>query len=201
MLCSIETEDPSKGQIHSMVSAGILAQKDGIKRLTCSYHNWEQQDRMHPGTLGKGDATTREIFRVVQGMTNDDKPGTPVGCLRKRFEDNNIAFAQLDNGIHFENQFFEPLGTNPKVLLALEDAEFRDEFLVETFPGGRERLRCVGARFPLSERERQARTHPILCQGAPRLEDGEKYVKCRQTLFMGNQGPAVNSPYAGAVVD
>ena len=111
-------------------------------------NNWEQQDRMHPGTLGKGDATTREIFRVVQGMTNDDKPGTPVGCLRKRFEDNNIAFAQLDNGIHFENQFFEPLGTNPKVLLALEDAEFRDEFLVETFPGGRERLRCAGARFP-----------------------------------------------------
>ena len=119
-----------------MVSAGIPVQKDGIKRLTCSYQNWEQQDCMYPGTLGKGDATTYEISKVVQGMTNDNKPGTPVGWLRERFEDSDIALAQLDNGIHFENQFFEPLETNPKVLLALEDVDFGDEFLVDTFPGG-----------------------------------------------------------------
>jgi hypothetical protein len=130
--------------VDSTVSAGILVEKDGRKRLTCSFHAWEEQHKAHPGAFRRNDAASRDIFQVVQGMADDCQPGTSVGWVCKRFGDSDIAPAQLDDGINFENQFFAGLDTSPKVLLRSEDIRQGDDFLVVNFTAGRVRLRCAG---------------------------------------------------------
>ena len=144
MLGSIVSTGSNQRKVDSMVSAGILVEKDGKKRLTCSFHAWEEQHKAHPGAFGRNDAASRDIFQVVQGMADDCQPGTSVGWVCKRFGDGDVAPAQLDGGINFENQFFAGLDTSPKVLLRSEDIRQGDDFLVVTFTAGRVRLRCAG---------------------------------------------------------
>jgi hypothetical protein len=203
LLCSIKSAGPNQGQVDTLVAAGVLVKKDGQKRLTCSFHAWQSQNSAHPGAFGLDCAASRDIFQVVQGMTDGDQPGTRVGWVCKSFGDSNVALAQLDNGINFENQFFDVLDTNPKVFLRLRDIKIGDDFLVESYASGRQRLRCAGVwngiesakPGPKSLRQRERQPGQFVSKGGlPVPHETERYVMCEQTVFLTNKGEEVVKP-------
>ncbi|KAJ6256136.1 hypothetical protein Dda_8971 [Drechslerella dactyloides] len=184
MVCSINRKDPGEGEIHTMASAGICVKKDGVRRLTCSYNNWESQDKTHPGALERNDAETREIFQVVQGTKEDGGPGTRVGWVEKRFGDSDVIIAQLDEGITFENKILSGLDTEPKVLLRSDELCETDEFLTESYAGGRERLRLAGVLARLTKRSQRSQAHPITSRGGSIQNTNETHIRCRQQIYM-----------------
>ena len=53
------------------LSAGILLEKNGERRLTTAIHCWDQEFDANPGRLGQGDD-----FTLTQGKTSIPRPKT-----------------------------------------------------------------------------------------------------------------------------
>ncbi|MCJ1240267.1 hypothetical protein MMC14_008267 [Varicellaria rhodocarpa] len=128
------------GRIFRSVSAGILLEKGEDRRLTCSYHCWEMHAEQYPGKLGSDDAEAQRVFRILQG-----KPGTIVGYVKDRIGNTDIALAELKKEFEFKNEFME-MGYRPKALLASEDVTPGDEFLLDSYSIGKQKLKCLGRR-------------------------------------------------------
>ncbi|KAF3920183.1 hypothetical protein AA313_de0204878 [Arthrobotrys entomopaga] len=182
MICSLTKTN----EIQSMVTAGILIRKDGIERLTCSYHCWKPQDKENPGLLGSDDIPAQEIFQVVQGSTPDEQPGTRVGWIRERIGDTDIALAELHEDVVFENQFFKNRKVQPKVLLPTSKINIGDWILAENFVAGWQRFTCAGVRFELEPTKNRRSLREIPDQG-PKPNDNERYIKIKQCVLAGNK--------------
>lgn len=102
-------------------------------------HNWEEHDKKIPGKFGESDAEAQRIFRAVQGEVKDE-PGTTVGYVRERMGDTDIALAQLDDGIVFENKFLE-VNASAKTLIPSEDQRLNDTYLMDSFVTGIQRFK------------------------------------------------------------
>ncbi|EON98243.1 hypothetical protein UCRPA7_6215 [Phaeoacremonium minimum UCRPA7] len=176
MISSID----KNGHIHSSVSAGILIERNGERRLTCSWHNWE--GLVDSEQVGQTDAKTKEILQVRQGVLNG-LPGTKVGFVRERIKNTDIALAQLDDGIKFENSFLDmKSNVSPKVFVSSEDQENGDRYLAESFVTGQQILYGYGGRCELTKIRRKV-AHPELAGHKGLPHDDVAYVKCRQGAF------------------
>jgi hypothetical protein len=99
-----------EGKVYTLTSAGVLIEKGLQRRLTCSWHNWQDHADKYPGKFGQTDAEAQRFFRAAQGQV-DNNPGTTIGFVRERpnerLGDSDIALMQLDQGIQFENRFMD----------------------------------------------------------------------------------------------
>ena len=134
------------GPVYSSGTAGVLVEKDGEQRLTCSCHSWEDHDQKYPGRFGQDDDEARNTFEVVQG-----DPGTPVGFAECRMGNTDIALAKLHDGVVFENSFME-MAFPAKTLVPSKEQLIGDSYLIDSFTTGKQRLLGCGARIIIGRR-------------------------------------------------
>ncbi|KAF4986865.1 hypothetical protein FDECE_15735 [Fusarium decemcellulare] len=151
----LTSTDDQSGET-SMVTAGILVDKNGERRLTCSFHNWEKLAKKHPANVDNGkdlnaeeDEKHAELFRV----THRDKPGTNVGYISQRIGETDTALARLHPNIVFENKFMD-IEAQPKSLLRNEGVQQGDISLVDNSVGVTEEFLCMGFRKTISRRSK-----------------------------------------------
>ncbi|KAI8176899.1 hypothetical protein K4K54_013269 [Colletotrichum sp. SAR 10_86] len=197
----------SLGAIHQSVSAGILVQKNGVERLTCSYHCWQDLVDKYPGVLGNTNDQAKKVFRVVQGSNgNNSDPGTDVGFLRARIGETDIGLAELHTGIMFENRFMM-MDYKAKSLLHSSSQHMRDEYLVDTFSCGKQKLQGIGCRYVLEslegfhipksvKNEDQSKMYPT---------PGYRYIRLKQGAYAANddvipEKPVIRDRVCGAVL-
>jgi hypothetical protein len=182
------------GEDLGSVTAGILVENGLNRRLIVSYHCWEPLAQKHPEMFGSPGAC-----RVIQG-----DPGTEVGFVHERIKTTDVALAKLLPSIEFRNEFME-IDARPKRLLPSKQIQIADEFLIDSFVTGKQRLRCVGKRLPL-ERRQNARSHPHLMAPESHLPPDENiYIQLRQGIYATNElkipkQPKIREGVCGAVL-
>jgi hypothetical protein len=171
------------GENLGSVTAGILVEKGLERRLTVSYHCWESLVPKNPDMFGSPSAC-----RIIQG-----DPGTEVGFMHERIKKTDVALAKLLPSIEFRNEFME-IDARPKRLLPLRQIRIGDEFLIDSFVTGRQRLGCVGLRLPLKRRQ-NARSHPRLKGPESLLPPDENiYIELGQGIYATNEPKIPKSP-------
>ncbi|KIL86385.1 hypothetical protein FAVG1_10214 [Fusarium avenaceum] len=174
------------GSLYSMVTAGILVEKDGERRLTCSYHCWEDHCKKYPERFGKADTEAMNTFKVLQG-----NPGSAVGFVRERLGETDIALAQLHDGIVFENEFMET-EMAPKKFLKSVDHNIGDLFTFDSFAVGKQTVSCLGRRFTIGWKG--SGPHPHLVQSGGGPVDRVMYIAFQQGAFVTNSPEITGKP-------
>ena len=141
------------------VTAGILVEKGQKRRLTCSFHNWDQHYDKYADKFGMTDPESQRIFQVVQGNS-----GSRVGFVRERVGNTDIALTQLDEGIVFENNFME-MEYAAKIFLHSRHQSFTDEYILDSFTTGKRKLRGHGRRFQIERRPGRPHYHLVTLEG------------------------------------
>jgi hypothetical protein len=116
------------------VSAGVAVQRGSDTRLTVAFHCWDTEFSEMPEKLGDHDH-----FIVIQGKT-------PVGSVVERIGTTDIGLVELKDGVSISNRFLD-LPTSAKKFLPQRDVGMMDDFLVDSYVTGRQRLRCLGKRI------------------------------------------------------
>ncbi|KAK0732178.1 hypothetical protein B0H67DRAFT_566838 [Lasiosphaeris hirsuta] len=184
-MISPQAED---GSTCSSVSAGVLVQKGTVVRLTCPWHCWENHDKKYPHLLGQNHDEARRVFGVVQG-----DEGTCVGQVVQRFGKTDIALMELAPGIEFENSFMEIKATARKFVHS-ELVSLFDEFLIDIFTTGRQRLVSLGRRWQIARKPGQRHFHLATPDGDnPVLPPDEAaYISAKQGVC-GTSDPVLTS--------
>ncbi|KAK3934635.1 hypothetical protein QBC46DRAFT_347429 [Diplogelasinospora grovesii] len=179
------------GEVYSSTSAGVLVQKGQQQRLTCSWHNWEDHVKQHPGKFGQTDTEAQRIFRAAQGAVDGDahKAGTAVGYVRERIGDTDIALAQLDNGIVFENTFMD-IDASAKTLVSTNDQNPGDEYLIDSHVTGMQKLKGYGA--TANNQSASPKKHHHHHHLLP--PDNAAYIAARQGAFATNSTTMTSEP-------
>lgn len=190
---SIISSVSKKGGIVSSVTAGILIQKGDDQRLTCSFHNWQKHYDTYPNKFGQSDNEAQRIFKVSQGIVSGDEAGTTVGFVRERIGETDIALAQLDRNIVFENSFME-MDISPKIFVRSEDQTLGDKYLIDAFSTGKQELFGYGARREIGRLARRTRQNFVIPPGHEHLLPNERvvYIKLKQGIFATNH-PVINT--------
>jgi len=185
-----------EGDIHSMVSAGVLVEKGQERRLTSSWHNWENQAAKFPGKFERidDDAEAQKIFRASQGVTADGHAGTTVGFVVKRMGPTDIALLQLEPGVAFDNTFME-VEASPKKLCRSEETRVGDLFFIDSYATALQQLMGLGKRAALS-RPRRAVAHPELYAPAGHHDklppDNITYIRIKHGVYS-MEAPVIKS--------
>ena len=154
-------------QSGNSMSAGILVEKAGELRLTVPIHCWDDEIKNDDNTLGDP-----KDFRVTQG---DSKLGTDIGYIADRIGNTDIGLVKLD--VPFINRFLE-IDATAKTLLPMDDINFFDEFVIDSFVSGFQRLKCLGLRLGREGmRERELKGRP------ESLPIPESYVALIQGIY------------------
>lgn len=180
-----------KGNIEFSATAGILIERNGQQRLTCSWHLWDKLAAKHRATLGSDDPLAKEIFTVYQGDTL-----SPVGVIVERVGQTDIALVKLHDGIKFRN---ESLGSGfvPRCLAPGSDVRYLDQFVIDSFTTGKQLLAQVGvkvqvARLPGTE-------HPDIVTPANNDEclpvPGVEYIHVSQGIHSTQELEMTDKPY------
>ena len=146
------------------VSTGIMVQRGQESRITVAFHCWDEEYKDFQDKLGDLDK-----FSVTQGETL-------VGNIVERIGTTDIGLAKLKDGIAFHNRFLD-IPTTAKTLTPLENLAVNDEFLIDTFVTGRQRLRLQGKRVPNME------SLPALKGSAQDLPPPGRYVSFSQGIY------------------
>jgi hypothetical protein len=189
MLCST---DPSNNKAVSSVTAGILVKKGSEKRITCSFHNWEQQYEKYTDQFGQTDQESQRIFRVIQG-TN---PGTDVGFVRDRIGNTDIALAQLHESIVFENSFME-MAYTPKKFIHSDQQRMGDRYLIDSFTTGKQSLWSYGRRRAVRRRNGELRHGILIPKGMEHLGPSPtvSYIVLDQNVCVTNSPVFTTKPF------
>ena len=187
MLNSLSKE----GEIYSSVTAGVLVEKGYQQRLTCSFHNWEKQNKAHPGTFGHSTTESQRLFEVTQG-----NPGTRVGFVRERIGETDIALAQLDEGVVFENSFME-MDYSAKSFVRSTDQSYTDEYMIDSFTTGKQKVRGNGRRYQIQRRPGEPHYHLRAIEGKEDLLPPDKvaYIELEQGACVTNDPIMHRKPY------
>ncbi|KAK2787197.1 hypothetical protein FQN53_005621 [Emmonsiellopsis sp. PD_33] len=145
MLCSDQDD---------AVSAGVMVEKDSKCRLTVAMHCWDKELKENPEKLGDPDS-----FTVRQGDTK-------VGYVSERIGSTDIGLAKLHDDISFDNRFLD-IDTAGKVLVPSSQVNIGDEFLIDSFVTGHQRLVSAGVRVLGKQREQDPSEgkHAVIHQG------------------------------------
>lgn len=176
------------GEVYSSVTSGVLIEKDGEKRLTCSFHNWADHFDKYGDTFGQDTDDARQHFKAVQG-----NPGTVVGFVREKVGRTDIALAQLNDGVIFENQLME-MDYAAKVFVHSDDQRIGDEYMIDSFATGKQRLIGLGRRFEIGRRSGAGSL--TVPQGHEHLLPTKKvaYVATRQGAYATNHPTILREP-------
>ena len=120
------------------VSAGILLSNGEKSRLTVPFHCWKEEYARNGDNLGD-----KQHFHVYQG---DTQSGSLIGHISERFKESDIGLVELDQDVIFSNRWME-LDGEAKELIPSTDIKFNEDFLIDGFVTGRQRLKCLGRRI------------------------------------------------------
>ncbi|KAK0655364.1 hypothetical protein B0T16DRAFT_319277 [Cercophora newfieldiana] len=136
-----DTSNPEEKIWATSATAGVLLQRAGEQRLTCSWHLWEKlAARNKDVVLGDGSDTSKEVFQVFQGDTL-----SPVGTVVSRIGSTDIAMAQLHPDVTFRNKFVGS-EVEPRRILHHGNLNYRDQVMIDSLATGKVRLSLVGSR-------------------------------------------------------
>ena len=113
------------------MSAGLLLGKAGQRRLTTAIPCWDTELDTTPERFGDP-----EYFTLKKGSTH-------IGHLTQRIGMTDIGLATLKEGVSFTNRFLDILAV-AKSLLCYEDIKLNDQFMVDSFVTGVQRMNCLG---------------------------------------------------------
>jgi hypothetical protein len=180
-----------EGEIFSSATAGVLVEKGQKQRLTCSFHNWQNHYEKYPDKFGQTDPTSQRIFQVTQGT-----PGTAVGFVRERMGNRDIALAQLDEGVVFENSFME-MEYAAKTFIHINDQMVKDEYIIDSFTTGKQRLRGAGRRFQIQRKTGQPHYHLTVAKDYEHAlpPDEVAYIELEQGACVTNEQMMQSKPY------
>ncbi|KAJ4307535.1 hypothetical protein N0V84_012661 [Fusarium piperis] len=180
-----------KEGIYNSVTAGVLVQKGDQQRLTCSFHCWQDHYEKYPDRFGKTDADAMNTYKVLQG----DNPGSVVGFVHERMGDTDIALAELQDGIVFENKFME-MDVAPKRFLRTTEQKMGDTYIFDSFATGKQRVIGLGTRFTLGWRPPKAHPTLVVPEGAENMMpvNGVKYIAFIQGAFATNSPEIIKQP-------
>ncbi|KAK0701465.1 hypothetical protein B0T21DRAFT_417174 [Apiosordaria backusii] len=191
-----------KGQAYGHVSAGVLVRKGTERRLTASYHNWEDHCEKKPELFGMDCPEAQQFFRAAQG-----DPGTRFGYLHERIGKSDIGLVKMDVGVIFENKFME-FDASAKTFLEGKKIKLNDKFVIDSYPTGKQYLTAVGFRNILGGRRRGRHSEFHKSQKADPSKlpsDDVAYVTLEQgmyatdTIKMGKE-PHMRARACGAVL-
>lgn len=123
------------------VSAGILVEKDSQHRLTVPFHCWQHEFSAYPDKLGDP-----AHFQVTQGSPAS---GTKIGFVSSRIGTSDIGLCTLKPSILFSNQFMD-ITTEAQTLLPSREISMNDEFMIDGFVTGRQKLKSLGRRVRIA---------------------------------------------------
>lgn len=156
------------------ISAGVLVRNADKIRLTVAFHCWDEEFEKHAEKFGDP-----EFFKVTQG---DLSKGTTIGYVAERLGNSDIGLVKLDSGIEFSNRFLD-INTEAKKLLSSETIQSGDEFVIDGYNTGQQRLKCLGIRVRTSDEGKRERDFQI-SQGSERLlPPAGKYVALVQGIY------------------
>ncbi|KAK1837193.1 hypothetical protein QBC39DRAFT_325971 [Podospora conica] len=179
------------GSVVSSTCAGVLVQKGAAVRLTCPWHLWEKHDEQYPGLLGQDNDEARRVFGAVQG-----DEGTYVGHVVQRLGKTDIALMELAPGIEFENSFMGIKATARKFVHS-KLVELYDEFLIDSFTTGQQRLLSIGRRFVVTRGPGQPDPHLVAPNGDNSVLPpvGVAYISAQQGLCGTTEPVLTSKPY------
>ena len=176
----------AQGHVLLSVSAGIMVRNEHHSRLVCPYHTWAELDKDNPDLLGQDTEQANRFFSAAQGASGDTA-GTVIGHLEQRLPDSDIGLVKVNEQVAFENVLMDT-DIRPKALLRLDDVKAGDDYLFESFVTGKQRLRCLGRRFPIIRH--RATAHPTLSSPPGKTHllppDNTGYVKLAQGVLATN---------------
>ncbi|KAI4125324.1 MAG: hypothetical protein LQ347_005418 [Umbilicaria vellea] len=146
------------------ITAGVAVEKGLETRLTVAFHCWGEECKAVPQKLGD-----ENHFSVSQAET-------PVGYVDERIGTTDIGLAKLKDDVVFHNRFLD-IPTTAKVLLCSPDVNVNDEFYIDSFVTGRQRLRCQGVRIRI-EGERE-----VLKSDKSKLPGTGTFISLRQGVY------------------
>jgi len=197
-----DTSNPEEKIWATSATAGVLLQRAGEQRLTCSWHLWGKLAARNKNVvLGDGSDTSKEVFQVFQGDTL-----SPVGTVISRIGSTDIAMAQLHPDVTFRNKFVGS-EVEPRRILHHGNLNYRDQVMIDSFTTGKVRLSLVGSRVePVRE---PGAKHPIIV--APENSDhvlpvpGVAYVRLHQGIYATDsitmdESPHIRDSACGAVL-
>ena len=123
-----------KADSDDQISAGIAVQKGHETRVTVAFHCWNSENEQNPENLGDPNH-----FKVTQGETH-------IGHVAERISDTDIGLMKMKDGIAFNNRFLE-LDTVAGTLISTSKLSLNEEFVIDSFVTGRQRLRLQGIRL------------------------------------------------------
>jgi hypothetical protein len=146
------------------ISAGVAVERGSETRLSVAFHCWQQEYAETPDKLGDPNH-----FSVTQGET-------AVGYVEQRIGTTDIGLAKLKEGVVFQNRFLD-IPTTAQSLLSSNDIEIGDDFLLDSFVTGRQRLRCLGKHIKI-EGDREVLKGPQNSLPGPGT-----YIRLRQGIY------------------
>jgi hypothetical protein len=107
-------------------------------RVTVAFHCWNSENEQSPEKLGDPN-----YFKVTQGVTY-------IGHIAERISNTDIGLMKMKDSIAFNNRFLE-LDTVAGTLISTSQLSMNEEFVIDSFVTGRQRLRLQGIRLPINE--------------------------------------------------
>jgi hypothetical protein len=101
--------------------------------VTVPFHCWNSENEQTPQKLGDPD-----YFNVTQGESH-------VGNLTEYIDNTDIGLMKVKDGIAFNNRLLD-LNTVPKRLVPAGELNLNEEYAIDSFVTGTQRLRLAGIR-------------------------------------------------------
>lgn len=156
------------------ITSGILVRKGTQERLTVAFHCWDKEYEKNPDKLGDPGH-----FRVKQA-------DSMAGYVAERIGSTDIGLAKLAN-VAFDNRFLD-IDTRAKRLIPWSQVHTKDEFYIDSFATGPQKLMCTGLRVlgPKGEQDflRDRKENP---------PDGS-YVVMKQGIYATNDPEILGTP-------
>ena len=169
----------------NMISAGILVEKDGQRRLTVSTHRWQKELDESPEKMGDP-----EFFRVTQGKTH-------VGHVSSKLWTSDIGLATLNENVEFRNRFIDIPGDLAQ-LLHSDMLQSNQVYMIDSFTTGRQgQLLCKGKRI-IKPEDKERRVDQVLRGKQKDLLEVGRYLVLVQGIFATSEPMIYGEPITRA---
>jgi hypothetical protein len=175
------------------ISAGILLESSGEQRLTTAIHCWDTELDTKPEKFGDS-----KYFTLTQGQTL-------IGHLTERIGTTDIGLATLKKDITFSNRFLD-IPTSAKSLLVFKDIKLNDQFIVDSFVTGTQKLICLGCIVQKADRRERdiVQKRDGMGQHAPLPGDGS-FMMLSQGIYAtsapeNHSSPKIRAGVCGAAL-
>ena len=180
----------------SSISAGVLVHNGEKRRLTVAFHCWEEEHKKTPDKLGNPN-----YFKVIQGPSES---GTTIGYIDERYNSSDIGLVHLAPDRDFQNRFLD-ITADAKSLLKADEIDYADEFMIDSFSTGKQKLKCLGRRVRPAGDSKREREFDVPKGSKSLLQPPGKYVALVQGIYATStpvmkSGPMIREGVCGSAI-